>query len=191
MKLLATLIGLSAVLAAPAWSRNQVVESDWMAPVLLAQGEQSESAKELFQRAFKAQVAGDLVTAEELYRAVIQSDPKYALAYYNLGITLYDRGQFAEVEKLYRKSIELDPKYADAYANLGYFLLNRKQQVNEAERFYKKAIELDPKQSAYYVGMGNVMWHRKRWKDAISYYKKALELDPNNKDAKANLDRLQ
>lgn len=191
MKLLATLIGLSVVLAAPAWSSDQEVQSDRIAPVLVAQGEQSTDTKALFQKAFKAQVAGDLVTAEKLYRDIIQRDPKYALAYYNLGITLSDRGQFAEVEKLYRKSIELDPKYADAYANLGYFLLNRKQNVNEAERLYKKAIELDPKQSTYYLGMGNVMWHRKRWKDAISYYKKALELDPNNKDAKANLDRLQ
>ena len=60
--------------------------------------------------------------AIQQFRRVIDLDPKFAQAHYNLGNALYAKQQRDEAILEFRKAIELDPKQAEAHCNLGLAL---------------------------------------------------------------------
>ncbi len=54
-------------------------------------------------------LAGDLEGAISQFRAAIRSMPSYALAHYELGLALNQKGSKEEASAEYRKATELDP----------------------------------------------------------------------------------
>ena len=77
------------------------------------------------------------------YKKAIESDPKNAMAHYNLGLALRGKGQLDAAIACYNKAIELDPRFADAHHGLGH-ALHDKGQFGPAIASFKKAIELNP-----------------------------------------------
>jgi tetratricopeptide (TPR) repeat protein len=109
-------------------------------------------------RAYKAQEAKDLSTAEKLYRKAIELNPGYFAAHYNLGNLLRDLKRGDEAVAAFRKAIELEPNYAGAYYNLGNLLRVLKRD-DEAEAAYRKAIEINPKYPNPLLGLASI--HKK------------------------------
>ncbi|MFO5470370.1 MAG: tetratricopeptide repeat protein, partial [Dolichospermum sp.] len=120
------------------------------------------------------------------YQKAIELDPKYAIAYYNLGIALSDQKKLDEAVAAYQKAIELDDKLAIAYYNLGIALRDQKK-LDEAVAAYQKAIELDPKYAIAYNNLGNALSDQKKLDEAVAAYQKAIELDPKYAIAYNNL----
>ncbi|OBQ43833.1 MAG: hypothetical protein AN484_10140, partial [Aphanizomenon flos-aquae WA102] len=120
------------------------------------------------------------------YRKAIELDPKLAIAYNNLGITLNDQKKYDEAVTAYQKAIELDPNYAIAYYNLGNDLSDQKK-LEEAVAAYQKAIEFDPKYATAYYNLGNTLKDQKKLDEAVAAYQKAIELDPKFAIAYYNL----
>ena len=56
--------------------------------------------------------------AERHYRHAIEVDPRYALAYFDLGNVLDETGRVAEAIQTYGTALQLAPTYADAHYNL-------------------------------------------------------------------------
>jgi len=56
--------------------------------------------------------AGDLEGAISQFQAAIRAMPSYALAHYELGVALSQKGQKDEAAGEYRKAAELDPQLA-------------------------------------------------------------------------------
>ena len=57
--------------------------------------------------------------AEKHYRAALEADPRYALAYFDLGNVLNMKtGRVQEAIQTYKMAIQLAPTYADAHYNL-------------------------------------------------------------------------
>jgi tetratricopeptide (TPR) repeat protein len=56
--------------------------------------------------------------AEKHYRSAIQIDPRYALAYFDLGNVLDETGRVEEAINTYKTAIQLAPTYADAHYNI-------------------------------------------------------------------------
>jgi len=68
--------------------------------------------------------------AEKCYKRAIDINPRYALAYLNLGILYLEQGLLEELEKaeeFYKEAIRIIPRFAEAHYNLGilYFRQNR------------------------------------------------------------------
>jgi len=76
-------------------------------------------------------------------RKAIELDPTLVDAYYTLGITLWQQGEFpASVEQL-RKAIALKPDYAEAHYTLGT-VLKQMNQLAEAAQALREAIRIQP-----------------------------------------------
>jgi len=52
------------------------------------------------------------------YRRAVEIDPRYALAYFDLGNVLDETGRVHEAIEAYRNALHLAPTYADANYNL-------------------------------------------------------------------------
>jgi Tfp pilus assembly protein PilF len=57
---------------------------------------------------------GDYVAAKVQFSAAIKLDPKYAQAYYDLGMTLRKTNQRAEAVQEFKKALEVDPNFLPA-----------------------------------------------------------------------------
>src|SRR5208283_1204937 len=61
----------------------------------------------------------DYAAAELLFRKLTQQEPKNAVYWNELGITLHNQAQVDPARKGYEKSAKLDSHYADAANNIG------------------------------------------------------------------------
>ncbi len=64
----------------------------------------------------------DYARAEQFYRMATESDPGYALAFFDLGNVLDELKRIGEAIAAYRRAVELEPGYADAHYNLALAL---------------------------------------------------------------------
>ncbi len=63
---------------------------------------------------------GRVDDAVALYRRLLEDEPRYVSAWYNLGIALVAAGRDAEARDAYRRAIEIDPNHQNSLENLGY-----------------------------------------------------------------------
>jgi Flp pilus assembly protein TadD len=84
-----------------------------------------------------------LAEAEAAYRQGAEVNPKYDIAWYNLGDILRRREAFDEAEEAMRCSIALVPRDAMSYNNLGKILYYQGREA-EAEAAYRQAMACDP-----------------------------------------------
>jgi tetratricopeptide (TPR) repeat protein len=85
--------------------------------------------------------------------ATIQANPDSPEAYFKLGNSYYEVGQWDQAVAAYQQAITLDPNYQAAYANLGVTYYQQ-QQFELAISQYKKALELDPNDGEVAYNLG-------------------------------------
>ena len=61
---------------------------------------------------------GKFKKAEECFKRIIKYKPKFAEAYYNLGVTYGKLSRFDLAEFHYKRALELKPEFIDADYNL-------------------------------------------------------------------------
>jgi tetratricopeptide (TPR) repeat protein len=100
---------------------------------------------------------GQMVDAKLEFKNAIQIDPKYADAYYMLGMVELRTGNFNGAFTYFRKTAELQPKHLKAQIELGRLLLGS-QMIDEAQEKASLVLTEDPKnvdgiilQSAIYL----------------------------------------
>ena len=74
-----------------------------------------------FAQAQAAEEAGDVSTAEILYRRVMKLDPNDPAAGLNLGNLLRVQQRMVEAEAAYRWAVKVDPKFRSGLAQSGRF----------------------------------------------------------------------
>src|SRR5262249_18589912 len=100
-------------------------------------------AEEAFVQAQSAEEAGDLGSAESLYRRVMKLDPNDPAAGLNLGNLLRVQNRTVEAEAAYRRVAKADPKFAPAWHNLAD-LLDESGRLTEAVDCARRALTADP-----------------------------------------------
>lgn len=75
-----------------------------------------------FMDACAAEDAGDMATAEHLFRLALELEPGMAAAATNLGNLLYRQGTTEEARRLYERALEHDPAQPEARYNLANVL---------------------------------------------------------------------
>ena len=134
------------------------------------------------QRIWLNKAYAESISPEDLFKKVIELNPKNDNAYIELGWTYRGQGKFSEAEDLYKKAIELNPKNDNAYAELGWIYCIQ-GKLSEAEDLYKKAIELNPKNDNAYAELGLIYYTQDKLNETENLFKKAIEFNPKNDNA--------
>jgi tetratricopeptide (TPR) repeat protein len=120
--------------------------------------------------------------AAAAYSWAVEIDPKFALAWYELGVAYGQLGQYDKALADYSKAIELKPDYPGAWNNRGIAYWNL-GQYDKAIADYSKVIELDPKYAPAWYNRGNGYTALGRMDKAVADYSKAIELKPDCSEA--------
>ena len=122
----------------------------------------------------------------------IQVSGEDFLPYYldNLAARFAEAGDGATAERLFREALDLGPGTARVHYNYGTFLLGQ-ERAEDADRHLNRAIRQGWRDAAAYVNRGVARWKLGRLKAARRDFEQALKLDPANRDARANLRRLE
>lgn len=102
----------------------------------------AESSTHDLAAAHASRVSGDYETAHGLYRAIVECDSTAADAWWGLGLTLMNMGEFEESICCLEKAIELEPESQRYLLDLG------KHQTmlgmfDEAKPVFERIIEID------------------------------------------------
>jgi protein O-mannosyl-transferase len=124
--------------------------------------------------------------AETLWRTTIAKNPGCWMAYNNLGVVQFEKGNIDSAIEEYQQSLRLHPEYPEAHYNLGSALL-QKGDADKAIRECEEALKIQPDEPDAYVVLGNAFMAKQDVDRAIDYYGQALRLRPDDSNAHYNL----
>lgn len=148
-------------------------------------------ASELFQKAYKLQMQGELDLAVTLYKRSIEVFPT-AEAYTFLGWTYRFQGKLQEAIAECKKAIEVDPAFGNPYNDIGSYLIEE-GKLDEAVPWLEKAT-LSERYEAYHFpwfNLGRVYMAKELYNKARECFERALEIEPEYTLATEALARLK
>jgi excisionase family DNA binding protein len=175
------------------WIRNGEIPSERIGDRLIRIRESdvlSPDVRTYFEQGCKLSHQPETVElAAEFFNKAIKLNPRYMLAYFELGRMLYSWSHYCRAIEPLKKAIELNPSFP-AYLNLG-MNYNRYGMHREAEESLRKAIEIFPNHALAHFELGysqmmiSLIEHNepKNAKESIANFSKALEIQPDYKQA--------
>jgi Tfp pilus assembly protein PilF len=144
------------------------------------------TASQAMTLALRHHQAGDLSSAESLYRQVLQAEPGHAAAHFHLGRLLKARGRLDEAAACYQESLRFNPTSAAAHNNLGdaFTELGR---LEEASAALREAIHLKADFPEAHNNLGIVLARQGRLEEAEVRHRESLRLNPTSAAAHNNL----
>ncbi len=133
---------------------------------------------------------GDPNKAIDEFEKILELDPSFTLAHYDLAVAYRDLGMEDQAIEQYEKTIALQPNFPEALSNLGGYYF-RSGKIEEAKNLFKKAIEVYPNFIQALSNLGAVLNKLGKPEEAIPYLKKALTLNPEFAITSFNLGNSQ
>lgn len=130
-------------------------------------------------------LAGQLVAAESVYRAILAQNPNEPDALYGLSALAHHSGH-PDSLALIERSLAIRPNFADAQLNYGNMLQNA-GRLPEAVNAFRRAMALDPQMPEAYNSLGSAMLELGRPDDAVAAYEVAVRLRPGSAMMMSNL----
>jgi len=113
--------------------------------------------------------------------AAMAQPPKQALAFYNNGLILKQKGMPNEAMASFKKAVTYYKKYDSAYLQMG-MLYASMNNADSAIAELKHALQVNPAFSSAYIAMGNIYRDYKSNPDeAINNYMNAFKIDSTEK----------
>jgi Flp pilus assembly protein TadD len=129
--------------------------------------------------------AGDNAAAEQAFRSIAASYPKYAGALVNLGILQAKNGRLEDAEATFKSALERSPANATALNQLG-IVYRKLGRFQEADQAYQQATQADPSYANAYFNLGVLCdLYLQQPERALQAYERYLELSPSP-DARVN-----
>src|SRR2546423_15318642 len=100
--------------------------------------------QQAIELALRHHTAGDLATAENIYRQILAVDPNQVDAWNNLGVALQMARKWRDAEVAFKRAIQLHPNFANALGNLGE-CLRTQRRLDEAVQALARAVQIDPR----------------------------------------------
>lgn len=88
---------------------------------------------------WQAQKEGNIDAALACYQKAIALDPRYVVAYNDIGIILEAMGEAEQAKQTYLKAIKIDPNYPNSYSNLALFYESKGDYANAIVYWTKRA----------------------------------------------------
>lgn len=136
------------------------------------------------ESAYRAYQQGDVETAQQAYRGILQQEPNNRDAILGLAASAMRLNNGAEAANLYLRLLELDPNDPDATAGL---IGMQQSDPQQAESRLKKILNQHPQSASLHFMLGNVYAQQGRWSDAQQSFFRAFSNAPNNPDYLFNL----
>jgi tetratricopeptide (TPR) repeat protein len=131
------------------------------------------TSEELYAQAERAEQQGAFDQAEELYRQVLQEEPRNADAHYRLGLALKRQGRLAEAVASFQQAIYCRPDFPEAYRELGASFQHSAQFHADSPKTYND--------------LGGALFAQGRYEEALASFQKALRIDPHCAEAHLNV----
>src|SRR5437899_7730772 len=123
---------------------------------------------------------------ETLWRTTIARNPGCWMAYNNLGVVQFEKGNIDDALNTYGQALRLHANYPEAHYNLGSALLQQ-GKIDDAIQQCEKALELEATDPDAHVVLGNAFLAKQDLGRASSQYQQALTLRPEDSNAHYNL----
>jgi len=139
----------------------------------------------MVNEAFKAYQAGQLDSAESLYRNALQDAPENRDIHLGLAAIAINKGDRKSAYTHYLKLLDMDPD--DAFALSSLISLSKNSDPIKDESMIKTLIHKEGKVPYLYFALGNVFAKQDRWAEAQQAFFGAYSLDSTNPDYVLNL----
>ncbi|MFX0053572.1 MAG: tetratricopeptide repeat protein [Promethearchaeota archaeon] len=137
--------------------------------------------KELYKEAERLREAGDYRTAIDTYRRVVESRPRFAEAWYNMGISFLNLNRRNDAIDAIRKALDIDSLSSKEWNTLGG-LLAEEDRYDEAIEALNESISKDPEYEKAWSNLGVAYWKSDRYGEARQTYKRLTEIAPDNSE---------
>jgi len=153
--------------------------------------ERLRMAFELFQKAYRMQMDGELDLAVSLYKKSIALQPT-AEAYTFLGWTYRFQGKLEEAIEECKKAIATDPSFGNPYNDIGAYLIEL-GKPEEAVPWLEEAIRSKRYEAYHYpwYNLGRVYLAMEIYSKARDCFRKAAEIDPGYGPALDAIEKLR
>jgi tetratricopeptide (TPR) repeat protein len=134
------------------------------------------SKEQLFQLATIAAAENQFEQSTELFKKVLEMDPKFAPAYNGLGLInqSLEQGNIDEAIRYFKLATGVAPDYSESWNNLGRACYTR-GRFREAEQAFLRSLEVKPEQADIEFALGWVyLLGESRPEEAVSCFDKAL-----------------
>jgi len=132
-----------------------------------------------FAAAMARQQVGDAEGAINLYRRVIELDPRSGDAYNNLANLLAGQGKVPAAVACLRRAAQLAPGSATVFANLGTYL-RQLGRLEEASKALRRALEFEPNSPAVLYRFGLLLDDLGDSERALAFIDRAIEQMPDH-----------
>jgi tetratricopeptide (TPR) repeat protein len=135
------------------------------------------TATSLVAQGLRAQLSGNVSTAEDEYQQAIKLDGNNVIAHYDLG-TVYDKqGDTTQAVVEYKAALVIDPTFTDALFNLGVDTAG--SDPAGAAQLYFKVVSLQPAFAAAWLNLGFILRGEGKAAEAQADWARAVALDPS------------
>lgn len=122
--------------------------------------------EELFIKANKQKIIGNLDDAKVLYEEVLKVDKQNSVTYFELARIAKMSNNNKEAEKLIREAIKIDDTNTFYNTFLAELLLDRRDYAG-ASAIYEKLIKIEPNNPAFYQNLSFTQIQSEKYDDAI------------------------
>ena len=116
--------------------------------------------------------------SETLFEHTLEVTSNNYLAHYNLGITLFEKGDIDGAIKQYEEALLINPRITQAHNNLGCILYQR-GNTDAAIGHFLTALQINPHQANGYYNLGTVYYTKGKIKKSVEYFQKAININPS------------
>lgn len=121
----------------------------------------------------KAMIVGNRAKmAEQIYRDVLQSNPRNATAHVLLSYLLTNRGEHREAIKHCQQAIDIEPQLPFAHVNWGNALMAL-GEIDEAIAHFEAALKIQPNQGSAQAGLGRALFMKGKTEMAVKHLSSA------------------
>jgi tetratricopeptide (TPR) repeat protein len=135
------------------------------------------TAEILLEKASKAFEEKRIAKAIYLFQASIRYNPRYAQAYYRLGVVYAYEKKFDKAIVYLKEAVRFKPDFTKAYVNLGS-AYGQLKNYKQALLYYRKALALEQNDPVIYHNIGSIYGAMGKQDSSEEYFRKAKELNP-------------
>ncbi len=145
--------------------------------------------KKLLNDGNKSYKRGDLSKAISYYEKALVYDPRFYLAYFQLGVLQKKQGQSKAAIESLNKVLDIKPDHDKTWFTLGS-AYETDGNSDLAIENYQKAIEINPEYSKAYGNLGKLFTEQKAYTRAEEVLKTAIQIDSKYADGYMRLGLL-